>query len=52
MVGDVMVRAMAGNYTNTVAFTAGPPIMVDAVLRHLLHEAKMPRTLVRYDKFA
>jgi toluene monooxygenase electron transfer component len=52
MVGDVMMRAMAGNYTNTVAFTAGPPIMVDAVLRHLLHEARMPRTLVRYDKFA
>jgi toluene monooxygenase electron transfer component len=52
MVGDAMVRAMAGNYTNTVAFTAGPPVMVDAVLRHLLHEARMPRTLVRYDKFA
>jgi toluene monooxygenase electron transfer component len=52
MVGDVMVRAMAGNYANTVAFTAGPPIMVDAVLRHLLYEAKMPRTLVRYDKFS
>jgi toluene monooxygenase electron transfer component len=52
MVGEVMVQAMAGQYADTVAFTAGPPVMVDAVLRHLLHEAKMPRTLVRYDKFA
>jgi toluene monooxygenase electron transfer component len=52
MVGDVMIRAMAGSYANTVAFTAGPPVMVDAVLRHWLREAKLPRALVRYDKFA
>ena len=52
LVGEVMIREMAGRYADTVAFTAGPPIMVDAVLRHLLHEAKMPRALVRYDKFA
>jgi toluene monooxygenase electron transfer component len=52
LVADVMIQAMAGNYADTVAFTAGPPIMVDAVLRHLLRDAKMPRNLVRYDKFA
>jgi toluene monooxygenase electron transfer component len=52
MVGDVMIRTVAGKYDNTVAFLAGPPIMVDSVLRHLLHEARMPRNLVRYDKFA
>ncbi len=52
LVGEVAKRAMAGQYANTVAFTAGPPVMVDAVLRHLLHEARMPRTFVRYDKFA
>jgi toluene monooxygenase electron transfer component len=52
LVGEVMVRAMAGQYADTVAFTAGPPVMVDWVLRHLLHEAKLPRALVRYDKFA
>jgi toluene monooxygenase electron transfer component len=52
MVGDVMIRAMAGQYANTVAFTAGPPVMVDSVLRHLTHEAKIPRAFVRYDKFA
>jgi hypothetical protein len=27
-------------------------VMVDAVLKHLLHEAKLPRAFVRYDKFA
>jgi toluene monooxygenase electron transfer component len=52
MVGDVMIRAMAGDYANTVAFTAGPPVMVDSVLHHWLREAKMPRAFVRYDKFA
>jgi toluene monooxygenase electron transfer component len=52
MVGEAMIRAMAGQYANVVAFTAGPPVMVDSVLRHLTHEAKVPRAFIRYDKFA
>ena len=52
MVGEVMIRTMDGRYDDTVAFVAGPPIMVDSVLHHLTREAKMPRSLVRYDKFA
>jgi toluene monooxygenase electron transfer component len=52
LVGDVMIRTMAGQYADTVAFTAGPPVMVDSVLRHLTYEAKMPRAFIRYDKFA
>jgi toluene monooxygenase electron transfer component len=52
MVGEVMTRTVGGRYDNTVAFVAGPPVMVDSVLRHLLYEAKMPRAFVRYDKFA
>jgi toluene monooxygenase electron transfer component len=52
MVGEVMIRAMAGRYDNTVTFVAGPPIMVDSVLHHLTREAKVPRAFVRYDKFA
>ena len=52
LVGDVMIRTMAGQYANTVAFTAGPPVMVDSVLRHLTYEAKIPRAFIRYDKFA
>jgi toluene monooxygenase electron transfer component len=52
MVGEAAARAMTGRYGDTVAFVAGPPVMVDSVLRHLLHEARLPRTFVRYDKFA
>jgi toluene monooxygenase electron transfer component len=52
MVGEAMIRAMGGRYDNTVAFVAGPPIMVDSVLHHLTREARMPRAFVRYDKFA
>ena len=52
LVGEVMIRQMGGRYDNTVAFVAGPPIMVDSVLHHLTREAKLPRTFVRYDKFA
>ena len=52
MVHDVAARGMAGRYENVVAFVAGPPVMVDSALRHLTHEAKLPRTFVRYDKFA
>ncbi len=52
MVTDVAARAMAGRTDNMVAFVAGPPIMVDIALKHLTHEAKIPRTFIRYDKFA
>jgi toluene monooxygenase electron transfer component len=52
MVGEVAARTMAGQYANTVAFVAGPPVMVDSVLRHLVHEARLPRPFIRYDKFA
>jgi toluene monooxygenase electron transfer component len=52
MVDAVAARGMAGRYDNVVAFTAGPPVMVDAVLRLLTREAKLPRAFVRYDKFA
>ncbi len=52
MVTDVAAQAMAGRTDNTVAFVAGPPIMVDIALKHLTHEAKIPRAFIRYDKFA
>ncbi len=52
LVGEVMIRALGGRYDNTVAFVAGPPVMVDSVLHHLTREAKLPRAFVRYDKFA
>ncbi len=52
MVTEVAARAMAGRYDNVVAFVAGPPVMVDIVLRHLMHEVRLPRAFIRYDKFA
>jgi toluene monooxygenase electron transfer component len=52
MVTDVAARIMTGRHDNTVAFVAGPPIMVDIALKHLTYEAKIPRTFIRYDKFA
>jgi toluene monooxygenase electron transfer component len=52
MVNEVAARAMAGRYDNVVAFVAGPPVMVDLVLKHLYYEVKLPRAFVRYDKFA
>jgi toluene monooxygenase electron transfer component len=52
MVDAVAARGMAGRYDNIVAFTAGPPVMVDAVLKLLTRDAKIPRAFVRYDKFA
>lgn len=51
-VTDVAAQAMAGRHGNIVAFVAGPPVMVDIALKHLTHEAKIPRTFIRYDKFA
>jgi toluene monooxygenase electron transfer component len=52
MVNEVAARAMAGRYDNIVAFVAGPPVMVDLVLKHLYYDVKLPRAFVRYDKFA
>jgi toluene monooxygenase electron transfer component len=52
MVDAVAARGMAGRYDDMVAFTAGPPVMVDSVLKLLTRDAKIPRAFVRYDKFA
>jgi toluene monooxygenase electron transfer component len=52
MVGDVMARAMAGRYDNIVGFVAGSPPMVDASLRLLIREARVPPKFIRYDKFS
>lgn len=37
---------------NTTAFLAGPPPMVDATIRVLMSECKIPATKIRYDKFS
>jgi toluene monooxygenase electron transfer component len=45
-------RAAATELTNAMHFIAGPPPMVDAALRLLLLDAKVPARNIRYDKFS
>ena len=43
---------MAGRWSSgPTAFVAGPPPMVDAALRMLVMEARLPASDIRYDKF-
>jgi len=51
-VHEAAKRAMAGKYANVRAYVAGPPPAVDATLRVLLLEARLPATEIRYDKFS
>lgn len=51
LVHEVAIRGMNGQYANVRAYVAGPPPAVDAALRVLVREAKLPRTEIRYDKF-
>jgi toluene monooxygenase electron transfer component len=43
---------MKGRFAGIRAFVAGPPPMVDASLRLLLREARLPPADIRYDKFS
>jgi len=45
-------EAMKGRYADVRAWVAGPPPMVDASLRLLLREARLPLADIRYDKFS
>jgi toluene monooxygenase electron transfer component len=51
-VHEVAGRHMQGRYSDMVAFLAGPPIAVDASIRLLLLEARLPANCIRYDKFS
>ena len=50
-VHEATARTMVGRYEGTRAYVAGPPVAVDAALRMLLLEARLPATEIRYDKF-
>ena len=45
-------ESMKGRYADVRAWVAGPPPMVDASLRLLLREARLPPAEIRYDKFS
>jgi toluene monooxygenase electron transfer component len=50
-VHTAMSSSMAGRYENALAYLAGPPPMVDAVLRVLISEGQLSSQAIRYDKF-
>ena len=50
MVHEVAAAAMADRYADTIAYLAGPPIMVDGAIRALI-VGGMPIRDIRYDKF-
>ena len=43
---------MQGRFADLRAYVAGPPPMVDASLRWLLREVRLPPADIRYDKFS
>jgi len=45
-------ESMKGRFADIRAYVAGPPPMVDASLRLLLREARLPPADIRYDKFS
>ena len=49
---EVAGKAMQGKYQNVRAYLAGPPPAVDASIRMLLLQAKLPADHIRYDKFS
>ena len=51
-VHEAAARHMQGKFGNVRAYVAGPPPAVDASLRMLLREARLPASEIRYDKFS
>jgi toluene monooxygenase electron transfer component len=52
LVHEVARARMHGRYGDAQAYAAGPPPMVEATLRMLLVEARLPPDRIRYDKFS
>ena len=52
MVHAVAAEHMKDRFAEVRAYVAGPPPMVDASLRLLLREARLPPADIRYDKFS
>jgi toluene monooxygenase electron transfer component len=52
LVHAVAGERMRGRYAGVRAWVAGPPPMVDASLRLLLRDARLPPAEIRYDKFS
>ena len=51
-VHEAMGQAMVGRFDGVLAYLAGPPQMVDAAVRLLVLQGKVPPARIRYDKFS
>ena len=51
MVHDAVARGLASPPANTMAFLAGPPLMVDATRRVMMLKGRLPPSRIRYDRF-
>ena len=51
MVHDVATKALMGDYTDAIAYVAGPPVMVNAAIRALIGGGMSGRD-IRYDKYS
>lgn len=51
-VHEVMGGEMAGKLEGVLAYLAGPPQMVEAAMRLLVLQGKVPPARIRYDKFS
>jgi toluene monooxygenase electron transfer component len=52
LVHEVAGAGMRGRFASVRAYAAGPPPMVDATLRMLLRDGRLPPADIRYDKFS
>lgn len=50
-VHESALESITQDNENTMAYLAGPPPMVDALIRPLIIDVRMPVTRIRYDKF-
>ncbi|MEQ8247354.1 MAG: 2Fe-2S iron-sulfur cluster binding domain-containing protein [Alphaproteobacteria bacterium] len=51
-VHEAMDQIMTGRYADVQAYLAGPPPMVEAAMRTLIVQGKVPPARIRYDKFS
>jgi len=51
-VHEAVGAAMAGRFEGVLAYMAGPPPMVEAAMRLLVMQGKVPPARIRYDKFS
>jgi toluene monooxygenase electron transfer component len=50
-VHDLAARKLAGDFKNYEYDLAGPPPMIQALLKLLMFDRKVPREQIHYDRF-